>query len=168
MKISLIAAVAANGVIGRDNQKGEPDMPWRLPDDSRFFKQKTIGHPVIMGRRSFDALGKPLPNRLNIVITRNADYRAEGATVVPSLEEAMAAARSVEQDEIFIIGGAQVYALGLTIGTTLYLTEIQKAYEGETHFPAFDKAVWEEVERRPHPADERHEAAFDFVTYERK
>lgn len=168
MKISLIAAVAANGVIGRNKENGEPDMPWNLPDDFKFFKQKTTAHPVIMGRRTLDALGKPLPNRLNIVVTRNADFNAAGVTVVTSLEDALNAARKVEQAEIFVIGGAEIYALGLPIATTLYLTEIQKAYKGETRFPAFDKADWQETDRRHHPADERHEVAFDFVTYERK
>lgn len=167
MKISLIAAVAANGVIGRNKANGEPDMPWNLPDDFRFFKQKTTGHPIIMGRRTLQALGKPLLNRQNIVITRNADFKAAGVTVVSSLEEALAVARQVEQSEIFVIGGAEIYALALPVATTLYLTEIQKAYEGETHFPAFDKADWQEVSRLPHPIDERHEVAFDFVEYER-
>lgn len=168
MKISLIAAVAANGVIGRNNSDGGPDMPWNLPDDFRFFKQKTTGHPIIMGRRTLQALGKPLPNRLNIVITRNADFKAAGVTVVRSLDEAMAVGRAASTEEIFVIGGAEIYALGLPIATTLYLTEIQKAYEGETRFPEFNKADWQEVSRQPHPADERHEVAFDFVTYERK
>lgn len=169
MKISIIVAVAANGVIGADNKDGKPDMVWHLPDDSRFFKQKTMGHPVIMGRRSYDAIGKPLPHRLNIVITRNADYKAEGATVVSSLDEALTVARAAEESEIFITGGAAIYKLALeSVATTLYITEIEKAYEGDTYFPEFDKADWVEVERRHHPADDRHDSAFDFVTYERK
>ena len=167
MKISLIAAVAANGVIGRNKANGEPDMPWNLPDDFRYFKQKTTGHPIIMGRRTLDALGKPLPNRLNIVITRNTDFKTGGVTVVSSLNDALVEARTVEQTEIFVIGGAEIYALALPIATTLYLTEIQKAYEGETYFPDVNKADWREVSRRPHPVDARHDVAFDFVEYER-
>ncbi|GAA4410415.1 type 3 dihydrofolate reductase [Nibrella viscosa] len=168
MKISLIAAVAQNGVIGQSNPDGGPDMPWHLPDDFRFFKQKTSHHPVIMGRRTLQALGKPLPNRTNIVITRSNDFQADGCVVVHSLDDALAEARQVEQNEIFIIGGGEIYNMAMPAATTLYLTEIDKAFEGDTRFPEFDKSAWEEVERRHHPADDRHEAAFDFVTYERR
>lgn len=162
MKISLIAAVAKNGVIGRQN-----DLPWHLPDDFAFFKRKTSHHPIIMGRKSLEALGKPLPNRTNIIITRNQDFKAQGVTVVHTLNDALTQARTVNQNEIFVIGGAEIYAMALPVATTLYLTEIHKAYEGDAYFPAFDKSEWQEISRRPHPADERHEAAFDFVEYER-
>ena len=168
MKISLIAAVARNGVIGKNNREGQPDMPWNLPDDFKFFKQKTSGHPVIMGRKTLVALGKPLPNRLNIVITHNTDFTADGTTVVASLEKALDAARAVETEEIFVIGGAEIYALALPVATTLYLTEIERAYDGDARFPAFDKAAWRETDRRHHAVDDRHETAFDFVTYERR
>ncbi len=164
MKISLIAAVAENGVIGRDN-----DMPWHLPDDFAFFKRKTSHHPIIMGRKSLESLGKPLPNRTNIVITRNLDFTADGVTVVHTLDDAVAEAKKATgtTNEIFVIGGAEIYKLALPIATTLYLTEIHQTYEGDTHFPAFDKHEWQEISRRPHPADERHKVAFDFVEYER-
>lgn len=162
MKISLIAAVAENGVIGRDN-----DMPWHLPDDFAFFKRKTSHHPIIMGRKSLEALGKPLPNRTNIVITRNSDFTAQGVTVVHTLDDAIAEAKVVNQTEIFVIGGAEIYKMALPNATTLYLTEIHRAYEGDTYFPTFDKNEWKEVSRTPHPADDRHEVGFDFVTYER-
>ena len=164
MKISLISAVAENGVIGRNN-----DMPWYLPDDFAFFKRKTSHHPIIMGRKSLEALGKPLPNRTNIVITRNPDFSAAGVTVVHTLEEAVDKAKKADRptDEIFVIGGAEIYTMALPIATTLYLTEIHQAYEGDTYFPTFDKTEWHEVSRRPHPADERHAVAFDFVEYER-
>lgn len=167
MKISLIAAVAQNGTIGRNDANGKPDLPWHLPDDFKFFKDTTSGHPVIMGRKSMDALGKPLPRRTNIVITRNPDFQMPGATIVHTLEEALTEARKVENDELFIIGGAEIYALALPIANTLYLTEIHKAYEGDAHFPAFDKTEWQEVSRRRHEADDRHETAFDFVQYHR-
>lgn len=168
MKISLISAVAQNGVIGRTNDDGKPDLPWHLPDDFAYFKRKTSHHPIIMGRKSLEALGKPLPNRTNIVITRNPDFEAAGVTVVHTIDAAIAEAKSINQTEIFVIGGAEIYAMGLPVATTLYLTEIHKAYDGDARFPAFDRSEWDEVSRVPHPADERHETGFDFVTYERK
>lgn len=163
LKISLISAVAKNGVIGRNN-----DLPWHLPNDSAYFKRKTSHHPIIMGRKSLDALGKPLPNRTNIVLTHNRDFTTEGVTVVHTLEDAIDAASAINQHEIFIIGGAEIYKMALPVATTLYLTEIQQAYEGDAYFPNFDKNDWQEVSRKPHPADERHEVAFDFVEYDRK
>ncbi|GAB3547525.1 dihydrofolate reductase [Spirosoma fluminis] len=163
MKISLISAVAQNGIIGRNN-----DLPWHLPDDFAFFKRKTSHHPIIMGRKSLEALGKPLKNRTNIVITRNKSFTAEGIVVVHTLEDALAQAKAVNEEEIFVIGGSEIYAMALPVATTLYLTEIHKAYEGDASFPSFDRADWQEVIRQPHPADDRHEAAFDFVEYERK
>lgn len=168
MKISLIAAVAQNGVIGCTNAEGRPDMPWHLPDDFTYFKRKTSHHPIIMGRKSLDALGKPLPNRTNIVVTRNRDFKADGVTVVHRLDDALTEAKQINQEEIFVIGGAEIYAMALPVATTLYLTEIGKAYEGDTYFPPFDRADWREVSRQHHPADERHEVGFDFVEYERK
>ena len=165
MKISLISAVAQNGVIGRDN-----DMVWHLPDDYGFFKRKTSHYPIIMGRKSLDALGKPLPNRTNIVITRNPDFTAAGTIVVHTLEEAIAEAKKADRptDEIFVIGGAEIYKMALPIATTLYLTEIHQSYDGDAYFPEFVKSEWTEVSRQPHPTDERHAAAFDFVEYERR
>ncbi|WP_338875558.1 dihydrofolate reductase [Spirosoma sp. SC4-14] len=174
MKISLIAAVAQNGVIGREN-----DMPWHLPDDFAFFKRKTSHHPIIMGRKSLDALGKPLPNRTNIVITRNPDFLAPGVVVVHTLDEAINEAKKTIEtqndaasehrpDEIFVIGGGEIYAMALPIATTLYLTEIHASVDGDACFPTFNTDEWQEVSRRPHPADERHAFSFDFVTYERR
>lgn len=173
LKISLIAAVAQNGVIGSQN-----DMPWHLPDDFAFFKRKTSHHPVIMGRKTLVALGKPLANRTNIVITRNRDFRADGVLIVHTLEDAITEAKKANQlahqapehrlsNEIFVIGGAEIYTMALPLATTLYLTEIHQAYNGDAYFPRFDKQVWQEVSRRPHPADGRHAVAFDFVEYER-
>ncbi|GAB4026558.1 dihydrofolate reductase [Spirosoma koreense] len=167
MKISLIAAVAQNGVIGRDN-----DMPWHLPDDFAFFKRKTSHHAIIMGRKSLEALGKPLRNRTSIVITRNQTFTTEGVTIVHTLDDAIAESKRVDEqlyhtDEIFVIGGAEIYKMALPIATTLYLTEIHQAYEGDTYFPAFDKSEWQEISRHPHPADDRHAVPFDFVEYER-
>ena len=164
MKISFIAAVATNGVIGLNN-----DMPWHLPDDFAFFKRKTSHHPIIMGRKSLEALGKPLPNRTNIVVTRNLDFKSENVLVAHTLDDAIAEATKAprQTDEIFVIGGAEIYALALPIATTLYLTEIHQAFEGDTFFPKFNKKEWQEISRHPHPADERHAISFDFVHYER-
>ncbi len=166
-KISLIAAVAQNGIIGRNDADGKPDLPWHLPDDFKFFKDTTSGHPIIMGRKSLDALGKPLPKRTNIVVTRNRDFQMPGITVVHTLNDALTEAWKVEDTEVFVIGGAEIYTMALPLANVLYLTEIQKAYEGDARFPTFDKSEWQEVSRRHHPADERHETAFDFVVYER-
>jgi len=168
MKISLIAAVAQNGVIGLNNSQGQPDMPWHLPDDFAFFKRKTSHHPIIMGRKTLEALGKPLPNRTNIILTRNTDFQAAGTTVVHTLDDALAIAKSLNDNEIFVIGGAEIYTMALPVATTLYLTEIHKEFDGDAHFPTFDRRDWTEVSRVPHQADDRHEAAFDFVEYERK
>ena len=167
MKISLIAAVAQNGIIGRNN-----DMPWHLPGDFAFFKRKTSHHAIIMGRKSLEALGKPLRNRTSIVITRNQDFTAEGVTVVHTLDDAITEAQRVDKqlyqtDEIFVIGGAEIYKMAMPIATTLYLTEIHQTYEGDTYFPAVNKSEWREISRHPHPADDRNPASFDFVEYER-
>ncbi|MEZ0541735.1 dihydrofolate reductase [Fibrella arboris] len=171
MTISLIAAMAQNRIIGRDRADGRPDLPWHLPDDFAYFKQRTSGHAIIMGRKSLDALGKPLPKRTNIVITRNPDFQTNGVLVVHSLDAAIDAAEQVEatheQPELFVIGGAEIYALALPMADRIYLTEVQRTYEGNASFPEFDKKDWHEVSRQHHPADERHEAAFDFVVYER-
>lgn len=163
MLISLIAAVAENGVIGQDNE-----LVWRLPDDFKYFKQTTSHHPVLMGRKTFESLGKPLLNRLNVVITRNPDYQPEGVVVVDSLEKAVGEARETGIDEAFVIGGAEIYRQALSSADRLYLTEVKASYEGDARFPDFDKTAWREVSRRHHAIDERHAVAFDFVIWERK
>ena len=177
MHISLIAAMAQNRTIGYDTAEGKPDLPWHLPDDFAYFKQKTSGHAIIMGRKSLVALGKPLPKRTNIVLTRNEAFQADGVTVVHTLAAALATAQQAEttreqpeggRAEIFVIGGAEIYTLALPVAHRLYLTEVQRSYEGNATFPEFDKAIWHETSRHHHPADDRHEAAFDFVVYERE
>ena len=172
MTISLISAMAQNRIIGYDRPDGRPDLPWHLPDDFTYFKQKTSGHAIIMGRKSLDALGKPLPKRTNIVLTRNPDFRFDGVTVVGTLADALTAAGQAEAvngtAEIFVIGGAEIYTLALPVANRIYLTEVQRTYEGNAAFPEFDKTVWQEVSRQHHPADDRHETAFDFVVYEKE
>ncbi|RRB00036.1 dihydrofolate reductase [Larkinella rosea] len=163
MLISLIAAVAENGVIGQDN-----DLVWHLPDDFKYFKQTTSAHPILMGRKTFESLGKPLPNRLNVVITRNPAFQPEGAVVVDSLEKAIEEARKTGIAEAFVIGGAEIYRQAIGSADRLYLTEVKASYEGDARFPDFDKTGWREISRRPHPADDRHAVAFDFVVWERK
>lgn len=158
--ITLIAAVAANGVIGRDN-----DLPWRLPDDMKHFMRTTMGSPVIMGRRTFESMDGPLPGRLNIVVTRRADYQASGAQVVGSLREAVAAAGPVS--ELFIAGGGQLYAEALELADRMWLTEIDQAFDGDTRFPDFDRSKWRAVQVIEHPADARHAYPFRIVRYER-
>jgi len=158
--LTLIAAVARNGVIGIDNR-----LPWHLPADLKHFKALTTGHAVIMGRKTWESLPekfRPLPGRHNIVVTRNGDFRAEGATVVSSLPAAVAAAQS---DEAFVIGGAALYTTALALADRLQLTEIDAAFDGDTHFPAIAPQEWRETAREAH----RDAAGFDyaFVTYER-
>lgn len=157
-RLSLIAAVAANGVIGSDNA-----LPWRLPEDLKRFKALTLGHPVIMGRKTYESIGRPLPGRRNIVVTRNASYRAEGAVVVTSLPAAVAAAQS---DEAFVIGGAELYATALPLADRLQLTEIDAAYEGDTWFPAIDRGQWHEAARERHR--DENGLGYAFVTCERR
>lgn len=162
----MIAAVAKNGVIGKDN-----DLVWNLPDDMKYFVEKTKGRHVIMGRKNYDSIPekfRPLPNRPNIVITRQSDFAANGCTVVNNLGEALDISKASGENEAFIIGGAQIYKLGLEVADRLYITEIHKSYEGDTYFPEIDKSKWIETSRVNHPHDDRHEADFDFVIYERK
>lgn len=165
--LSLIAAVAENGCIGIDNK-----LPWYLPDDLKYFKAVTSGKPVIMGRSTFESLGRPLPNRTNIVITRNAGYRApEGVRVVHSLDEAIrvgaAVAHIAGNDEVVIIGGAQIYAEALPRVQRMYLTEVRKTVDGDAFFPAFDRAQWQEVASEAHHY-EPAQTDYRFVVYARR
>lgn len=165
MIISLIAAVAQNRVIGKNN-----DLPWKLPDDMKFFMETTKGHYVVMGRKNYDSLHdkyKPLPNRTNIVVTRQQHLHAPGCIVVNNVEKALDIARANNEKETFVIGGAEIYKLTLPIAHKLYLTEIQATVEGDTYFPEFSKKEWKETSRTHHKADERHKFSFDFVVYER-
>jgi len=155
----LVAAVAANGVIGAGG-----GLPWRLPEDLAHFKRLTHGHPVIMGRRTWESLGRALPGRENIVVTRTPGYAASGASVAASLEAALALCAG--EPLAFVIGGAELYARALPLADGLVLTEIQRHYEGDTRFPDFDRAQWREAQREPHTSAEG--LRFDFVRYERR
>ena len=165
MIVSMIAAVAQNGIIGKDN-----DLVWNLPDDMKYFMQTTSGHPIIMGRKNYESIPdkfRPLPNRTNIIVTRNTDYTAEGAIVVFSLEDALSAAKETGADEVFIIGGGEIYSIGFPYADKLYISEIEGIYDGDTFFPEYNRDEWKETSRIHHPADDRHETAFDFVVYDR-
>lgn len=158
-RLSLIAAVAANGVIGSDNA-----LPWRLPEDLKRFKALTLGHPVIMGRKTYESIGRPLPGRRNIIITHNATYAADGCETASSLGNALAAC-SGTAEEIFVIGGAQIYAEALPRAQRLYLTEIRAEFAGDARFPEFDRRAWRETARERHRTEEGIE--FDFAVYDR-
>lgn len=163
MKLSIIVATAEQGVIGKDNQ-----LIWHLPEDLKMFRRLTTGHVIIMGRKTFESIGKPLPNRTSIIISRNNDYQVEGCIVVGSLEEAVEKAKEIETEEAFIIGGAQIYALALDIADTVYLTQVHHNFEGDAFFPVLDTNIWTETERKSFSPDEKHAYAFDFVTLEKR
>lgn len=156
--LTLIVAYSENRVIGRDNT-----LPWKLPGDLAHFKRSTLGHPIIMGRKTWDSLGRPLPGRSNIVISRNPDFAAPGATVVPTLEAAIAACGEVEQ--AFVIGGAQIYAQALPLAQRILATEVHAQVDGDAFFPLLPAFQWKETAREIQPAE--NDYAYDFVTYER-
>ncbi len=160
MNVTLIAAMAQNRVIGKDN-----DLIWHLPDDLKHFKNLTKGHHVIMGRKTYESMMRPLPNRVNIVISRNADYKADGCIVVTSLTEAIRKAEGDSQP--FIIGGGNIYKQSLDIASAIELTVVNADFEGDTYFPEFDESEWKLVSKEHHPKDEKHEASFDFLRYEK-
>ncbi len=166
-KIVLVVAVASNGVIGRDG-----DLPWRLPSDLKRFKQLTLGKPVVMGRKTWESIGRPLPGRPNIVITRDAAFSAPGAEVVPSLDAALVSARreadALGVDEVCIIGGGQIYAQVFDRADILHVTHVEAEVEGDTRFPAIDPAVFEKVVEEPIPQGEKDSHAMRFVTWRRK
>ena len=163
MRISLIVAVAKNRVIGSKNK-----MPWHLPADFAYFRKMTIGHPVIMGRKTFESIGRPLPGRRNIVISRNTAIRADGVEVMASLEQAIGACLlSAAGPEAFVIGGATLYIDALPRADRILITEVDASPEGDIFFPVLDAKQWEEVSRVHHAADEKNIYAMDFVVLER-
>ncbi|MFM5118380.1 type 3 dihydrofolate reductase [Aeromonas veronii] len=163
MKISMIAAMAHDRVIGKDNQ-----MPWHLPADLAHFKRVTLGKPVLMGRKTFESIGRPLPGRRNLVISRNPDYQAEGIEVVGSVEAALALLAGSSVEELMVIGGGHLYAEMLPSADCLYLTQIDLAVEGDTRFPAFDDGQWQRVDGESHPADEKNPHPYSFETWQRR
>mgnify|MGYP000569037177 CR=1 FL=1 len=166
MHIALIVAAAANGVIGRDNQ-----MPWSLPADLQYFKKVTMGKPIVMGRKTFESIGRPLPGRANIVITRQADWHAEGVEVASSVEAALQLAelRAAEGvEELMVIGGAEIYRTALPLAERLYLTEIKASIEGDAYFPEIDPANWRELSRETRVSDAANDYDCAFVVFERQ
>ncbi|WP_454829494.1 dihydrofolate reductase [Pseudoxanthomonas wuyuanensis] len=164
MRIALIAALDRGNAIGRGNE-----LPWRLPDDLKRFKALTLGKPVMMGRKTAESLGRALPGRLNLVLSRTGRVPFEGMRGVASVEQAIAIAASEGSVELCVIGGAEIYALMLPRADRLYLTHVDTVVEdADAFFPAFDAAQWEAVARQPHPVDARHALAFEFVDYVRQ
>lgn len=165
LPVSLIVAATRNQVIGLDNQ-----MPWHLPADLRYFKQRTLGKPIIMGRKTWESLGRPLPGRLNIVITRQTDIALEGAEVFADLEAAIqrgqewAAQQGV--DEVMVIGGGQLYQQALTLAQRVYLTRIELELDGDTFFPVLDAQFWQKTDAKTHPAQEQ-EPGYTFEVWQR-
>lgn len=157
--LSLIVAYSRNRAIGRDNA-----LPWRLPGDLAHFKRSTLGHPIIMGRKTWESLGRPLPGRTNIVVTRDPGYAAAGAVVVNSLEAALQACRSEAQPP-YVIGGAQLYALALPLADRILATEVHADVPGDAFFPELPAGLWRETAREPQPEENGY--AYDFVTYAR-
>ena len=157
-RVVLVAAVAANGIIGASGR-----LPWHIPEELKHFKKLTLGHPVIMGRRTWESLKGPLPQRENIVVTRTPGYQAPGAAVAASLEAALALCAG--EPVAFVIGGTQLFKEALPIAAGMVLTEIRRDYEGDTWFPAWDRSQWKEIGREAHTAEDG--TRFDFVRYER-
>jgi len=161
MTVSLIWAMADNRVIGIENR-----LPWKLPADMRWFRQQTMGKPIVMGRMTFESFGaRPLPGRRNLIVSRNPDYVAEGAEVFTSLEAALAAV--AEDEEVMVIGGASLYTQALPLADRLYMTLVHAEVAGDAHFPEFDMSEWREVARIDHAADENNSHPCSFVVLER-
>ncbi len=158
--ISIIVAASANNVIGAAG-----DLPWRLSDDLKRFKAITMGKPIIMGRKTWESIGRPLPGRQNVVITRQAGFAADGCDVVASKENAIVA--TADAEEVMVIGGSEVYGLFLPDAERLYLTRVHAEVEGDAFFPEIDESEWRLVNDEPHRADDRNAFAYSFRTYER-
>jgi dihydrofolate reductase len=158
--ISFVVAYDRNRAIGKDNH-----LPWRLPDDMRHVRKVTMGKPLIMGRRTWDSIGRPLPGRTSIVLTRDRDFRCDGCLVARTADDALKLAGAAP--EIIVFGGARVFEEFLPLTDRIYLTEVETEADADTHFPKLDPSQWREVERSRHPADERHAHAFSHVTLER-
>ncbi|TPD68270.1 dihydrofolate reductase [Flavobacterium microcysteis] len=159
--ITLIAAAAENNALGKDNA-----MLWHLPDDFKRFKEITTGHHIIMGRKTFESFPKPLPNRTHVIITRQKGYTQEGCIVVDSMENAIAACP--KEEDIFIIGGGEIYNLGMPFADIIELTRVHESFEADAFFPEINRNEWELISEEYHPADEKHKVDFSFQTFTRK
>nr|WKN39342.1 dihydrofolate reductase [Tunicatimonas sp. TK19036] len=163
MITSIMVARSDNNVIGKEN-----DLVWHMPADLKYFKKTTMGHHAIMGRKTFESMDKPLPGRTNIIITRNPDYQAEGCMVVSSLEEAFQLSEEQNQEEVFVLGGGEIYRMAMDLVDRIYLTEIHSTFEGDTFFPEIDRTVWKEIKREEHEADKKNPHSYAFVVLERR
>ena len=163
MKISAIVAAASNNVIGKNN-----DMPWHMPADLKHFKSITTGHHIIMGRKNYQSIGRPLPNRTNVIITSNRQFYVSGCKIVHSLEEALTIAHEANEREAFIIGGGSIYNLALPIIDKIYFTEIHAQIEGDVFFPALSNKLWSCVQKEFHSADEKNPYDYTFKVFVRK
>ncbi len=158
--LSILVAMSQNRTIGINNT-----LPWHIPEDLKRFKALTMGHHMIMGRKTFDSIGKPLPGRTTVIVTRNQGLKIEGCIIAHTLAEAIAACAG--DDEIFVVGGAELYAQAMPLTDTLYITEIQQDVGGDAHFPSFDKSVWQEVSRERHSQEAPQALKYHFVSYRR-
>jgi dihydrofolate reductase len=158
--ITMVAAMAENNALGKDN-----DLLWHLPDDFKRFKQITSGHYIIMGRKTFESFPKPLPNRTHVIITRQKDYHPEGCVVVDSMEKAIEACP--KNKDIFIIGGGEIYTLGMNFADSIELTRVHESFEADTFFPEIDKSRWNLISEEYHPKDEKHKFDFTYQTFTR-
>ncbi|RZA00851.1 MAG: dihydrofolate reductase [Sphingobacteriaceae bacterium] len=160
MTISIVVAIAKNHAIGKDNQ-----LLWHLPKDLKHFKEITSGHTIIMGRKTYESVGKPLPNRRNIIITRQ-NITIEGCEVVNSIDDALKLCTG--EDEVFIVGGAEIYKQAMPLTDRIYLTIVHQEFEGDTYFPEIKEGIWKETARQDHGTDEKHLFSYSFITLERR
>jgi dihydrofolate reductase len=165
MRLSILVAMARNRVIGQNNT-----LPWHLPADLKHFKSLTMGHPIIMGRKTYESIGKPLPGRTNIIVTKQTSFHAPGTKIANSIEEALEISKdsSHTNDESFIIGGAELYQQTLKLCHRMYITEIQSDFAGDTFFPEYNHDEWQETAREMHQGDDKTDLAYHFVILDRK
>lgn len=160
--LSIIVAVAENGVIGKNNE-----LPWRLPRETAFFKETTMGHHMVTGRKNYESIGRPLPGRTMIIATRDSEFTAPGSLLADSIEEAIQLAMELEKEEVFIIGGGEIYRQTLHLVDRLYITKIHESFDGDVFFPQINESQWKEVRSQLILADEKHKYSFTFYVYER-
>jgi dihydrofolate reductase len=163
MILTLVVAAARNNVIGKDNQ-----LLWRLPNDTRYFKNVTWGMPVVMGRKTFESLGKPLAGRTNIVLTRNNGWKVEGATTVKSLDDAIFLAKQMDVKELMVIGGGEIYKMAMPKASRIHLTRVEAEPEGDAWFPEIDPLFWQLIRKEDFPADEKHQYGYSFQVWEKR
>jgi dihydrofolate reductase len=161
--IKILVACDENRVIGKDNQ-----LIWHLPADLKRFKSLTTGHVILMGRKTYESIGKPLPNRTTIVITRQADFQAEGTIIAHSVDEAILKAKSLSREDIFIVGGAEIYTVSMALADQILLTQLHDIFEGDAFFPEISPETWEIVDRERGLTDEKNPFQYSFITYQKK